>query len=398
MLYKAVYKMFINRFANRVEKLGGESAFEVLSKAKALEAQGNKIIHLEIGEPDFTTPKNILNAAKKALNDGFTHYAEAQGYLPLREALVGYAKEYKNVDTCVNEIVVVPGGKPIIFFTFQALIEEGDEVIYPDPGFPIYKNLIKFMGGIPVPVNIKEENDFRLDINELKSKITTKTKLIIINSPANPTGGVLTNQDIESIADAVIGKDIYILADEIYQRISYAGLIKSIASIDGMKDQTIILDGFSKTYAMTGWRLGYGIMNKALAKKMTDLMINSNSCAATFTQVAAIEAIKGSQDSVSEMVEEFKKRKKIIVNGLNNIKGIKCKEPNGAFYAFPNIKGTNMNSADLADFLLKKAGVAMLAGSSFGRCGEGYLRLSYANSIENIELAISRIEKALMQI
>lgn len=390
--------MSINRFADRMSRLGGESAFEVLARAKVLEAQGKNVVHFEIGEPDFVTPKNIVEAGRKALDDGYTHYAPSQGYLPLRETIAEYAKKYKNVDTCADEVVVVPGGKPVMYYTFLALVNAGDEVIYPNPGFPIYQNLVQFVEAVPVPVDIKEENGFRLDINELKSKITSKTKLIILNSPANPTGGVLTSEDIDAVADAVAGKGIYVLSDEIYDRIVYSGNVKSIASIPGMKDWTIILDGFSKAYAMTGWRLGYSITNKELAKKITGLMTNSNSCVATFTQIAGIEALTGPQDAVTEMLEEFSKRREIIVNGLNSIKGISCRKPEGAFYAFPNITGTGMKSKEFADFLLNTAGVATLSGSSFGSCGEGYLRLSYANSISNIELALERIEKALKNI
>ncbi|MGI6585671.1 MAG: pyridoxal phosphate-dependent aminotransferase [Lutisporaceae bacterium] len=378
--------------------LGGESAFEVLAKAKALEAQGKHIVHFEIGEPDFDTPKNIVEAAKKALDEGYTHYAPSQGYLPLREAIAEYVKKYKNVDADPDEVVVVPGGKPVMYYTFMALVNAGDEVIYPNPGFPIYESLIHFLQAVPVPVDIKEENDFRLDVNELKSKITSRTKLIILNSPANPTGGVLTPEDINAVADAVKEKGIYVLSDEIYERIVYSGNVKSIASIPGMKDWTIILDGFSKAYAMTGWRLGYSITNKELAQKFTALMTNSNSCVATFTQIAGIEALTGPQDAVSEMVAEFKKRRDIIVNGLNSIRGISCKKPEGAFYAFPNITGTGISSKELADFLLNNAGVAALSGESFGSCGEGYLRLSYANSIDNIEIALERIEKALKRL
>lgn len=390
--------MLSSRHANRMDNLSGESAFEVLAKAKALEDQGMNVIHFEIGEPDFDTPRNIINSAKKALEDGLTHYSTAQGYLPLREEIAKYAKEYKNVDTSVDEIVVTPGGKPIIYYAFMALVNAGDEIIYPDPGFPIYKNLIHFLDGVPVPINIKEENDFRLDIDELKSKITNKTKLIILNSPANPTGGVLRATDIEKIANAIKGKGIYVLSDEIYERIIYEGKVKSIASIPEIKDWSIILDGFSKTYAMTGWRLGYGIMNKDLAKKMTDLMINSNSCVATFIQVAGVEALSGPQEEVFDFIEEFRRRRDIIVNGLNSIEGFYCKKPMGAFYAFPNITGTGMKSNGLADYLLNNAGVATLAGSGFGEMGEGYLRLSYANSIENIELALERIDKAMKRV
>lgn len=390
--------MIMNQFAARLDRLGGESAFEVLARAKELEAQGKSVVHFEIGEPDFNTPKNIVEAGIKALNNGFTHYAPAQGYLPFREAIADYAEKYKGVKTNPDEIVAVPGGKPIMFYTIMALVNKGDEVIYPDPGFPIYRSMINFVEGVPVPLSIKEENNFRLDVNELKSKITSKTKLIILNSPANPTGGVLTKEDIDAVADAIRGKGIYVLSDEIYERIVYSGSVKSIASTPDMKDWTIILDGFSKTYAMTGWRLGYGIMNKDLAKRVTDLMINSNSCVATFTQIAGIEALTGPQDAVKEMVEEFKRRREIIVDGLNSIKGISCKKPEGAFYAFPNITATGMTSKEIANYLLNTAGVATLSGTSFGSCGEGYLRLSYATSIENIEKALERIEKALRYI
>lgn len=387
-----------NRYADRLGRLGSESAFQVLSRAKALEAQGRSVVHFEIGEPDFDTPANIVEAGKRALDNGFTHYATAQGYLPFREAITEYVKKYKGIDCTPEEVVVVPGGKPVMFYTVMALVNEGDEVIYPNPGFPIYESLIRFVGAVPVSIPIREENDFRLDVEELKQKITPKTKLIIINSPANPTGGMLTDGDIDGIADAIRGKGIYVLSDEIYERIVYKGSVKSIASVPGMKEWTVVLDGFSKTYAMTGWRLGYGIMNKELAKKMTDLQINSNSCVATFTQVAGIEALNGSQDAVNAMVEEFRKRREVIVNGLNSIKGISCKKADGAFYAFPNIKGTGMTSKELADYLLNTAGVATLSGSSFGSYGEGYLRLSYATSIHNIELALERIQKALEHI
>ncbi|ATW25077.1 pyridoxal phosphate-dependent aminotransferase [Candidatus Formimonas warabiya] len=387
-----------HRFAERLGRLGSESAFEVLSRAKALEAEGKSIIHFEIGEPDFATPRNIVEAAKKALDRGFTHYATAQGYLPFREAVVAYAQKYKGIDCTTEEVVVVPGGKPVMFYTVLALVNEGDEVIYPNPGFPIYESLIKFVGATPVSIPLREENDFRLDVAELKQKVTEKTKLVIINSPANPTGGMLTPEDIHGIADAIRGKGIYILSDEIYQRIVYRGSVKSIASLPGMKDWTIVLDGVSKTYAMTGWRLGYGIMRQELAKKITDLMINSNSCVAPFTQIAGIEALTGTQDAVAKMVEEFRKRREIIVDGLNSIKGIRCRKADGAFYAFPNIKGTGMGSKAFADFLLYRAGVATLSGASFGSYGEGYLRLSYATSIDQIEMALERIDKAVQHL
>lgn len=391
--------MFVNNFSNRMSRLGTESAFEVLSRSKQLESQGVEVLHFEIGEPDFNTPENIIEAGKRALDEGYTHYLPAQGYLPLRETITDYTEKYKHFRTSPEEIVVVPGGKPIMFYTILSLVDFGDEVIYPDPGFPIYESMINFAGGKPVPIDIREENNFRLDVDQLKSKITPRTKLVIINSPANPTGGVLTEDDINSIARALKDKNIYVLADEIYSRINYGNIkIKSIASIPYMKDRTIVLDGFSKAYAMTGWRLGYGIMNRELAGKITDLMINSNSCVAGFTQVAGIEALNGPQDEVEKMVEEFKERREVIVDGLNSIKGISCSKPEGAFYVFPNIKETGMKSRKLADYLLNEAGVATLSGASFGSCGEGYLRMSYANSICNIKTALERIDKALEKI
>lgn len=387
--------MFEGIFAERMGSLGTETAFEVLAKARKLEAAGKSIVHLEIGEPDFDTPRNVIDAGVKALQSGYTHYTPAAGMPELRETIVKYAKKYKNVDTNLDEITVVPGGKPIMYFVITALINPGDEVLYPNPGFPIYESVIKFVGGTPVPVPLREENNFRIDIEDLKKSITPKTRLIIINSPANPTGGVLTKEDIEKIADLVRGKNIFVLSDEIYDRIVYDGEPVSIATMPGMKDYTIILDGFSKTYAMTGWRLGYGIMHKEIAQRITQLMINSNSCTAAFTQMAGKEALEGPQEEVDRMVAEFRKRRDVIVKGLNSIRGITCKTPEGAFYAFPNIKGTGLKSKELADYLLENAGVAVLGGTAFGEFGEGYLRLSYANSVENIEKALERIKTAV---
>lgn len=384
------------RLAKRMERLGTETAFEVLAKAKKLEAQGKEIIHLEIGEPDFDTPRNIIDAGINALNSGYTHYTAASGILELREVIANYVYEYKNVIADADEVVVVPGGKPIMFFVITALIDEGDEVIYPNPGFPIYESVINFVGGKPIPIPLREENQFRLDIDELKKLITPKTKMLILNSPQNPTGGVLKPEDVKAIAELIKDKDIFVLADEIYDRIIYSDIKPlSIASIEGMKDKTIILDGFSKAYAMTGWRIGYGVMDKELAQSVTKLMVNSNSCTAAFTQRAGIEALIGSQDAVGVMVEEFKKRRELMVDGLNSIKGVKCLKPEGAFYVFPNIKSFGMKSKEIADYLLENGGVACLGGSSFGSYGEGYLRLSYANSVENLEKALLRIEEAL---
>lgn len=387
--------MFENMFASRMNNLGTETAFEVLARAKKMEAAGRDIVHLEIGEPDFNTPRNIVEAGINALKNGYTHYTAAPGIPELRESIARYVKRHKNVNTNIDEIAVVPGGKPIMFFTIMALVNEGDEVIYPNPGFPIYESVIRFVGGIPVPMPLKEEKEFRIDIDELKKMITPRTKLLIINSPANPTGGVLTEKDIRDIAELVRGKNIFVLSDEIYDRIVYDGNVVSIATMPGMKDYTIILDGFSKTYAMTGWRLGYGIMHKEIAQRVTQLMVNSNSCTATFTQMAGVEALEGPQDDVDRMVEEFRKRRDLVVKGLNSIKGMKCTMPQGAFYAFPNITSTGMKSKELADYLLERASVATLSGASFGQYGEGYLRLSYANSIENLEKALDRIGNAM---
>jgi aspartate aminotransferase len=383
-------------FAKRMETLGTETAFEVLAKAKALEKQGKDVVHLEIGEPDFDTPKNIKDAATKALNSGFTHYTPSAGMPELRQAIAGYISKTRKLDVVPEEVVVTPGGKPIMFYSILALVNPGDEVMYPNPGFPIYESLINFVDAKPVPIPLKEENDFSLDPEYLKQKITKKTKMIIINSPENPTGGVLNRDDLKVIADCVADrKDVYVLADEIYSRIIYEGKHESITQFPGMKEKTILLDGFSKTYAMTGWRLGYGVMNKELALKCAQLMTNSNSCTSTFTQLAGVEALNGPQTEPERMVAEFKKRREVIVAGLNNIKGITCKKPHGAFYVFPNITGTGMDCRKLGDHLLYNAGVAVLPGTSFGKYGEGYLRLSFANSIENIKKALDRIAKGL---
>lgn len=386
-------------FAERMSRLGSETAFEVLAKAQKLEAQGKSVIHLEIGEPDFATPQNIVDAGVKALNSGYTHYTPAAGIQEVREAIAGYVREYKNVNTSVEEVVIVPGGKPIMFFSIMATVNPEDEVIYPNPGFPIYESVIRFVGGKPVPIPLREENGFRLDVNELAQLITPKTKMLIINSPGNPTGGVLTREDVAAIAELVRGKEILVLSDEIYDRIVYnKEKPVSIASLPGMKDWTIILDGFSKTYAMTGWRLGYGVMHREIAGRITQLMVNSNSCTAAFTQMAGREALTGPQDEVENMVKEFKKRRDIMVNGLNSIPGVSCLQPEGAFYVFPNIKSCGKSSKELADYLLNEAGVACLSGSSFGSYGEGYLRLSYANCTANLEKALERMKTALAKI
>ena len=388
-MHKAAHEEL--RLAKRMARLGTETAFEVLVKAKALEAQGRDIIHLEIGEPDFDTPRNIVDAGCDALHKGFTHYGPSAGLMELRQVIAQYVGETRRVNVTPEEVVVVPGGKPIIFFTILALAEEGDEVIYPNPGFPIYESMINYVGAKAVPIRLREELNFRLDVDELASLINDRTKLIIVNSPQNPTGGVLEKKDIDAIARAIGDRNIAVLSDEIYSRLIFDGEHHSIMSIDGMKERTILLDGFSKTYAMTGWRMGYGVMRPDLATHIARLMTNSSSCTASFTQIAGIEALCGPQESVDVMRAEFQKRRDIMVGGLNKIKGFSCRLPKGAFYVFPNITKTGWPSKKLADALLDDAGVAALSGTAFGDFGEGYLRFSVANSIENIEKALDRV-------
>jgi aspartate/methionine/tyrosine aminotransferase len=364
----------------------------VLVKAKALEAQGRDIIHLEIGEPDFDTPDNIVEKGCDALRKGFTHYGPSAGMMQLREVIAQHVSGTRRVNVTPNEVVVVPGGKPIIFFSILALAEDGDEVIYPNPGFPIYESMINYVGAKGVPIRLREELEFRLDVDELASLINHRTKLVIVNSPQNPTGGVLEKNDIDAIARAIGDRNIMVLSDEIYSRLIFEGQHHSIMSLDGMKERTILLDGFSKTYAMTGWRMGYGVMRVDLATHISRLMTNSNSCTASFSQVAGIEALRGPQESVDHMRDEFKKRRDVMVAGLNKIKGFSCQLPHGAFYVFPNITQTGWPSKKLADALLDDAGVAALSGTAFGEFGEGYLRFSVANSIENIQKALDRID------
>lgn len=386
------------RLAQRMSRSGTETAFEVLARAKALEAQGRDIIHLEIGEPDFDTPAHIKAAAVRALDEGYTHYTPAAGIPALREAIADYIRRTRGIPVGPENVVVVPGGKPIMFFAILALVEEGDEVIYPNPGFPIYESMIRFVGGHPVPLRLRMENEFRVDVEELARLITPRTRMLILNSPANPTGGVLTREDLAAIAELCLKHDLIVLSDEIYSRIIYEGEHISIASFPGMLERTIILDGFSKTYAMTGWRLGYGVMPEPLAEAVTRLMINSNSCTAAFTQIAGITALTGPQDDVDRMVAAFRERREVIVEGLNRIPGFRCLKPKGAFYAFPNIEGTGLSSRELAAYLLEEAGVAVLSGTAFGEYGEGFLRLSFANSVENIQKALERIEKAIRRL
>jgi aspartate aminotransferase len=381
------------RLADRMSRLGTETAFEVLGRARALEAQGKEIVHLEIGEPDFDTPSNIIEAGVDALHNGWTHYGPSAGLPKLRETIAHYVSETRGVPVTSDEVVVVPGGKPIIFFSILALVDPGDEVIYPNPGFPIYESMINYVGGKAVPIQLREERDFGLNPDELASLITDRTKLVILNSPHNPTGGVLPRKDIETIARALADHPVYVLSDEIYSRLIFEGEHFSIMSVPGFKERTILLDGFSKTYAMTGWRMGYGVMRPDLAVHMARLMTNSTSCTASFTQIAGIEALKGDQSSVEKMSGEFKKRRDFFVAGLNKIRGFSCRMPKGAFYVFPNVEKTGWPSKKLATALLEEAGVACLSGTSFGSYGEGYLRFSVANSLENLEKALERIDE-----
>ena len=385
--------MFENSLAARINLLNTESAFRILAKANSLEAEGRHIIHCEIGQPDFRTPEHIARAACQAINDGITGYSPTPGYPKLRQAIADFYTANKHVKTDMNEVVVVPGGKPIMFYTMLMLVNPGDEVILPDPGFPIYHSCISFAEGVPVPIPLREENGFRYDLNRLKDAITPKTKLIILNSPSNPTGGVFDEEDLREIAELLSDRpDIFILSDEIYDRLVYdSDVAPSIAALPEFKDRTIILNGFSKAYSMTGWRLGYGIMNAELAQKMELLMVNSNSCAASFTQIAAIEALTASQDCVELMKEAFRERRDWLVDALNAIPGISCIKPKGAFYAFPNISSFGLTSFDFCDRLLTEAGVAAAWGTSFGACGEGYFRLSYATSLDNLKEAVWRI-------
>ncbi len=376
-----------------MSRLGTETAFEVLSRARALEKAGKEIIHLEIGEPDFDTPANIVEAGVDALYMGWTHYGPAAGLPDLRQTIADYVSRTRKVPVTSDEVVVVPGGKPIMFFSILALIDEGDEVIYPNPGFPIYESMINYVGGRAVPIQLREERDFSLDVKELASLITDRTRLIILNSPQNPTGGVLTKKDILEIADAIGDRNIMILSDEIYSRLLFEGEHFSIMSVPGFKERTILLDGFSKTYAMTGWRMGYGVMRPDLAAHIARLNTNSNSCTASFTQVAGITALRGDQSSVDKMRAEFHRRRDAFVGGLNKIKGFSCRTPKGAFYTFPNITKTGWPSKKLADALLEQAGVACLSGTAFGKFGEGYLRFSVANSLENLNTALARIDE-----
>ena len=380
------------RLAERMTRLGTETAFEVLAKARLLEAEGMDVVHLEIGEPDFDSPPNIVEAGKNALDDGFTHYGPSPGFPDLRDRIAQEIRDTRGVHVTGDNVVVTPGGKPIMFFLIMALVDRGDEVLYPNPGFPIYESMISFVGGVPVPMQLHESRDFNIDIDEVEAKISDRTRLMIVNSPNNPCGSVMSKGDLERLAQLAKDNDIAVLSDEIYSGFLYEGEHHSISTFPGMRERTIILDGFSKSYAMTGWRIGYGVMPLELVEPISRLVTNSVSCTAGFTQVAALEALNGSREDVHSMVAEFKKRRSIIVDGLNSIEGIRCPLPKGAFYAFPNVEETGMTSRRFADDLLTEGGVACLPGESFGQFGEGFVRFSFANSAENIEKALDRIE------
>jgi aspartate aminotransferase len=386
------------KLAGRMERLGTETAFSVLAKAKALEARGREIIHLQIGEPDFDTPDHVVEAGCRALRDGHTNYTPTAGISELREAIAEDVARSRGIRVGPEQVVVTPGGKPIMFFAILALVDEGDEVLLPNPAFPIYESMVNFVGGTPVYLPLRQENGFRFDLDEFETKLTEKTRLVILNSPANPTGGVLTADDMATLAAILRGRpDVYVLSDEIYSRLLYTSDFASIASEEdlGPDARTVLLDGFSKTYAMTGWRLGYGVMPEVLAEEVAKLQVNSNSCTSAATQQAGLAALRGPQDAVETMLAEFRARRDQIVDGLNKLPGVECITPQGAFYAFPRITGTGYSADELADLLLEEAGVACLSGTAFGRHGEGHLRLSYANSRENIGRALDRMNEFL---
>ena len=373
---------------NRVK---GEGAFAVLARAKELEAQGKEVVHLEIGEPDFPTPEHIQDAARQAMRDGYTKYGPAAGFREVREAIAADVAASRGIPVDADEVVVTTGAKPLLFFSALALVEEGDEVIYPDPGFPIYESVIGLAGGKPVPVPLRQENEFRLDREELAALVTPRTRMVILNSPQNPTGSVLTREDLEHIAEVCLANDIVVLSDEPYSRVIYEAEHVSIASVPRMKERTILVDGFSKRYSMTGWRLGYGVMPRELAERIALLQVNDTSCAPAFSQIAGMKALQGPQECVGEMVAKFRARRDLIVQGLNEVQGVSCIMPLGAFYAFPDVRDTGLDCEQLAQALLEEAGVALLPGTSFGQQGKGFLRLSYANSLENIQKALSRM-------
>jgi aspartate/methionine/tyrosine aminotransferase len=382
-------------FATRMSRLGTESAFEVLARARALERAGREIIHLEIGEPDFDTPAHIRDAAKRALDGGATHYGPAAGLPELREAIAKHVGATRGVPVSPDEVVVTPGGKPIMFFTILALVNAGDEVIHPNPGFPIYESVINFVGGVPVPIPLREASGFGFDLEEFERRLSPRTRLIIVNSPHNPTGGVLDRAQLERIAAVAVERGIPLLTDEIYREFLYDGEFVSMFGLPGVRERAVLLDGFSKTYAMTGWRLGYGVMPPALAEHVTRLMVNSASCTASFVQLAGLAALEGDQSSVAQMVDAFRRRRDLVVEGLNRLPGVSCIRPRGAFYAFPNVSRLGRSSAEVAERLLQDAGVALLPGTAFGEHGEGFLRLSYANSEANLRAALERMRPVL---
>jgi aspartate/methionine/tyrosine aminotransferase len=385
----------VAHLAARISRLGTESAFEVLARARAMEAQGRSIIHLQIGEPDFDTPPHVVRAAKDALDAGLTHYVSPPGLPELREASSAFLERTRGARYAPDRIVITPGAKPIMFFAIMALCEEGDEVLYPDPGFPMYESIAAFSGARPVPVPLREENGFRVDPAEVTSLVTDRTKLLILNSPHNPCGSALTRADVEQLAGIAVERDLHVLSDEVYWAIRYGGEHVSIASFEGMAERTILLDGWSKTFAMTGWRLGMGALPAHLVLPFTRLIVNTVSCTAAFSQKAAVAALEGPWEPVDAMVAEFEKRRAVIVEGLNRLPGVTCAEPGGAFYAFPNVTELGVPSADVADHFLNDVGVACLDGAGFGPAGEGYLRFSYANSVEAIREALDAIESCL---
>jgi aspartate aminotransferase len=380
-------------FARAMDRLGTETAFEVLARAKALEAQGREIVHLEIGEPDFDTPKNIVEAGKRALDEGYTHYGPSAGLPAFRQLLAEHVTATRGIPYQASNIVVTPGAKPIMFYMMMAVLDAGDEALYPNPGFPIYESVIRYLDAKPVALPLRQENQFRLDLDDLRKKLSPKTKLLVLNSPHNPTGGMLPPEDIEKIADILADyPQVWVLSDEIYSRILYEGKHKSIATFGSLRERTVILDGFSKIYAMTGWRLGYGVMPEALATHVARLATNCNSCTASFVQMAGMEALKGPQDAAETMRQEFLRRRDHLVKGLSHIPGIRCLLPQGAFYVFPDFRELGLSTREVATRLLDDFGVAALSGTAFGEYGDGHIRFSYANSIENLDKALNRID------
>ena len=387
------------RLAARMDRIGTETAFEAAARARALEATGRDVIHLELGEPDFDTPRNVSEATARALlEEGATHYTAATGIAPLREAIAADVRRWKGIETTPDQVIVTPGAKPIMFYAMLALVDQGDEVIYPNPGFPIYESMARYVGGTPVAAPLRESADFRMDVEEVARLITPRTKLIVFNTPHNPTGSVLTDADIRRLAELAVEHDLVVMADEIYGRLQYEGELLSIATLPGMAERTITLDGFSKTFAMTGWRLGYGVIPDWLVPSFSRLVINSVSCTNAFAQAGAIEALTGPQDAADEMRAEFIARRQLMVDGLNAIPGVSCLMPHGAFYTFPNISSFGRTSNEIADHLLYDAGVCGLSGTAFGKHGEGYLRFSYANSRENLERALERVTASLAKL